>query len=198
MSDSQAGLQEFLDHPQVDPRVKSLLIREYPPELPLHVLFVDHSAAVASFARRLARQHGAEELFVWEAAWLHDIGIKYTHAPGIGCHGEHPYLQHGIIGARLCEQAGLPRHALICERHVGTGLSAEEIVAGKLPLPARDMLCQTAEEEIVCYADNFFSKSVHHPLSWFEVRRRVARHGPTQVARLDAMHDKYGEPGEKS
>jgi uncharacterized protein len=52
----------------------------------------------------------------------------------------------------------LPRHALVCERHVGCGITAREIREGNLPLPERDMVPLSLEEQIVCYADKFFSK----------------------------------------
>lgn len=56
---------------------------------------------------------------------------------------------------------GLPRHALVCERHTGSGLSLDYIVSNNLPLPHRDLLPTSIEEKIVCYADKFFSKTKH-------------------------------------
>lgn len=192
--------QIFRDDPGVDERVKRVLREEYSALDRQFEIWLEHSSGVAGLAREIACREGADELFVWEAAWLHDIGIRYTWAPGIECHGEEPYLRHGLIGAEICRRAGLPAHALVCERHVGTGLTAQEILEGKLPLPARDMLCETLEEKIVCYADQFFSKSSTKPLSVEEIRRRTGRHGPTQLARFEAMHELFGisEVGEVS
>ena len=53
----------------------------------------------------------------------------------------------------------LEKYARICERHTGAGLTANEIIAQKLPLPPRDFLPETLEEKLVCLADKFFSKS---------------------------------------
>ena len=53
----------------------------------------------------------------------------------------------------------MPRHGLVCERHVGVGISAEDIRRFDLPLPVRDMRPVTVEEQIICYADKFFSKN---------------------------------------
>ena len=50
-------------------------------------------------------------------------------------------------------------HARTCERHVGVGLAREDILAQGLPLPMRDMVPKTIEEIIICYADEFFSKT---------------------------------------
>jgi hypothetical protein len=59
----------------------------------------------------------------------------------------------------MLEDMGLTAEALICERHVGAGISADEICSRRLPLPNRNMLPVTIEEQIICYADKFFSKS---------------------------------------
>ena len=92
---------------------------------------------------------------------LHDIGICQTDAPGIYCHGTHPYICHGILGAAMLRTEGFERHARVCERHTGAGLSLNDIVGQNLPLPHQDFLPVTLEEQLICYADKFFSKS--HP-----------------------------------
>ncbi len=90
---------------------------------------------------------------------LHDIGIFMTNSPKIGCEGEHHYLAHGYLGRELLEKEGLPRHALVCERHTGAGLTVDDIRNQNLPLPHRDMRPQSLEEQIVCFADMFYSKN---------------------------------------
>ena len=184
--------QGLLDDPTVQAAVKEILKREYPPDTELFPIFIEHSHAVACKAFELARRCGAEAAFVWEAAWLHDIGIKYTHAPGIACRGTEHYLRHGVIGREICDRAGLPKHGLVCERHVGTGLAATEIAEQNLPLPHRDMLCQTLEERVVCYADQFFSKSQTKPRPQEEVEGRVRRHGEGPWARFCEMQAEFG------
>ena len=83
--------------------------------------------------------------FLEEAAMLHDIGIYRCDAPGIHCHGTEPYLRHGPIGGEILRAEGFPRHARVAERHTGTGLPGYEP--------------ETLEEQIICYADKFYSKS---------------------------------------
>lgn len=97
--------------------------------------------------------------FIFESAMLHDIGMIHTHAPGIGCTGKEPYIKHGILGRQMLEKEGWPQHALVCERHIGTGLTKEIILRHGLPLPARDMRPQSLEEKIICFADKFYSKN---------------------------------------
>lgn len=181
------GLKELTTDPKVSRAVKDLIEAEYPPGDELYRIFVEHSWAVAHWSRQLAEQLGADSLFVWEAAWLHDIGIKYTHAPGIHCRGEAHYLTHGVLGRGLCDLAGLPAHGLVCERHVGTGFTECEIRENELPLPPRDMLNITLEERIVCYIDQFFSKSTIQPLTQKQVAARIARHGERSFSRYQSF-----------
>lgn len=121
-----------------------------------------HSRAVAEKALKIADAHpelSIDRQFVEEAAMLHDIGVIRTDAAGIACFGTEPYIRHGIIGAEMLRREGLERHARVCERHTGAGLSLNEIVSQKLPLPHQDFLPETIEEQLICYADKFFSKA---------------------------------------
>ena len=61
----------------------------------------------------------------------------------------------------MVRQEGLERVARVCERHTGTGLTPEVIAQRQLPLPPGDYRPQTLEEQVICYADKFYSKS--HP-----------------------------------
>ncbi len=134
----------------------------YPPESARYRILVDHSRLVAQKALAVARglHHlNPDMAFIHEAAMLHDIGIFMTHAPGLDCHGDPSYICHGYLGRAILEQAGLPKHALVCERHVGVGITTEDIRKENLPLPLRDMTPQTLEEQIICYADKFYSKN---------------------------------------
>lgn len=191
----ELGIRAFealLDDERVHHAVKTLLVEEYKPGTQLFSIFVEHSFAVASLALILGKSCAARLDFLREAAWLHDIGIKYTRAPGICCDGDEPYIRHGVIGRELCEAYRLPEHGLVCERHVGTGLTKLEIEAQGLPLPARDMLCESLEERLLSYADNFFSKSSPKRLELGVVRQRIARHGAASLARFEEFHQEFG------
>ncbi len=121
-----------------------------------------HGRLVADKALQIAARvpHLAPDVvFIEEAALLHDVGIIFTNAPALGCHGDHPYICHGILGRTLLEEDGLMRHALVCERHVGVGISIEDIRRQHLPLPERNMQPLSIEEQIIGYADKFFSKN---------------------------------------
>ena len=139
-----------------------ILFEHYPPDSPLTRTLLRHSEQVRDKALEVAGKVAhlnPDKAFIAEAAMLHDIGIYRTSAGSLGCHGDAPYIRHGIIGRRILEEYGLDRHALVCERHVGAGISRQEIRDRNLPLPHRDMLPASLEETIICYADKFFSKS---------------------------------------
>jgi uncharacterized protein len=170
----------------------------YPPGSDAFDMMVKHGRQVAQKA--LSAAEGVAHLnpdmaFIEEAALLHDIGIFLTRAPGLGCTGDRPYLCHGILGREILEQKGLPRHALVCERHVGTGISAVDVQAAGLPLPNRDMLPVTIEEEIVCYADKFFSKSSNgngSEKSLEKILKGLSAHGEEKAEKFMEWHSKFG------
>ena len=140
------------------------ILKYYPEDTPLRRLLIHHSEQVAARALKICDAHpelGLNRDFLREAALIHDIGIFLTDAPGIHCHGTMPYLTHGVQGATLMRNEGREDLARVCERHTGTGLTAANIREQGLPLPERDLLPETLEEQVVCYADKFYSKS--HP-----------------------------------
>jgi len=69
-----------------------------------------------------------------------------------------PYISHGVEGSKILEAEGCPEHARVCERHTGVGIRAVDIKEQGLPLPERDMLPETLEEQVICYADKWYSK----------------------------------------
>ena len=148
-----------------------------------------HSQLVRDKAQSLAIRHPEMDLdipFIQEAAMLHDIGIFLTKAPDIGCFGEHPYICHGYLGADLLRTEGLPRHALVCERHTGAGISLEMIKKNHLPLPQRDMLPVTLEEKLIAFADKFYSKTnFTREKKLGKIRAEMAFYGEETAARFE-------------
>ena len=141
---------------------QSIIDKYYADDNQLRHILLTHSRAVADFALRVADRHPElhiDRQFVEEAAMLHDIGIFRCDAPSICCHGTEPYICHGRIGALLLREEGYPRHARVCERHTGAGLTLDDIVTQQLPLPRQSFLPETVEERLICYADKFFSKT---------------------------------------
>ena len=141
---------------------QAIIDKYYPADNQLRRVLLKHSRQVADRCLEIARKHRelpVDVQFLEEAAMLHDIGIYQCHAPSIFCEGEEPYIRHGILGAELLRKEGFPRHARVAERHTGTGLTREQIELQQLPLPHEDFTPETLEEQMVCYADKFYSKS---------------------------------------
>ena len=123
---------------------------------------IRHSRSVCDKALHLASLHPElhiDQQFVTEGAMLHDIGIFLCDAPDLDCHGTEPYIKHGLLGAELLRSEGLEQHARVCERHTGVGITVDDIISQKLPLPIRDFSPETIEEKLICYADKFYSKT---------------------------------------
>lgn len=140
----------------------SIINKFYKIDNELKRILLKHSHQVANKAIDIVDKHPelhADRKFIEEASMLHDIGIINCNANGIHCYGDKPYICHGYIGAEMLRKEGLERHALVCERHTGAGISLESIIKQQLPIPHREMLPYSIEEQIICYADKFFSKT---------------------------------------
>jgi uncharacterized protein len=182
-------------HQTIDPL--EIIKKYYRPGSTAFRVLVGHGEAVAKKALQTAlkvRHLRPDETFIAEASLLHDIGIFMTNEPRIGCHGDNEYICHGYLGRKLLERRGLTRHALVCERHVGVGLSVADIDVHHLGIPCRDMLPLTLEEKIICYADKFFSKKIgalEEEKSLDRVRASIARYGQDKLAVFDEMHSSF-------
>ena len=139
-----------------------IIDKYYPEDNDLRNILITHSTLVMQRAVRICDAHPElhiDRQFVIEAAMLHDIGIFRCHAPSIHCMGDEPYICHGRLGAEILRKEGYERHARVCERHTGAGITEAQIIAQNLPLPHQDFLPETMEEKVICYADKFFSKT---------------------------------------
>ena len=126
-----------------------IILRYYPHDDALRRLLLHHSRQVMRRALRIAARHpemGMDRAFLVQAALL-----------------------HGYLGAELLRSHGMNRLARVCERHTGTGLTPEQLAAPHLPQPPGSYVPETPEEQLLGYADKFYSKS--HP----ERERTVAQ-----------------------
>ena len=155
-----------------------------------HILLV-HSQQVAGKALQIALRHPELQLdtdFLETAAMLHDIGIVRCDAPGIQCFGTEPYICHGRIGAEMLRSLlGQEAESIarVCERHTGAGLTEKDIVSQDLPLPHQDFLPETIAEQVICYADKFYSKShLEREKTVEQAARSLAKFGSEGVERF--------------
>ena len=198
---------------RIDMDFNRIINKYYPEENALKRILLVHSRAVADKALQICDAHPELHLdrqFVEEAAMLHDIGIFRCDAPGIECFGTEPYVCHGQIGAEIMRAEGFPRHARVCERHTGAGLTVAEILSQHLPItipppPSTDnpssfllrpsskeyepFLPETLEEQLICYADKFFSKTRPEIEKTVEqAERSLAKFGEEGVRRFLQWH----------
>ncbi|MFA6888704.1 MAG: HDIG domain-containing metalloprotein [Candidatus Woesearchaeota archaeon] len=174
---------------------KALIDKYYSQNSLAYSMLIIHGKVVSqkalSIAKRFQEKNSSIKLnfkLIEEAALLHDIGVQFVHDPVLGCQGKLPYICHGYLGAELLRKEGLPFHALICERHVGVGLSKADIIAQQLPLPHRDMIPLSWEEKIVCFSDKFFSKNKEYltkEKSLEKIRVSVQKWGEDKVKIFD-------------
>lgn len=172
----------------MDPIV--LISKYYKPKSKAYQILYGHSRAVTDKALKIALKHtelNPDLKFIEEAGMIHDIGIFMTNAPNLYCFGDYPYLAHGYLGCELITCLGFPEHALVCERHTGVGISKEEILEKKLPLPQRDLIPETVEEQMIAFADKFYSKStdVFKEKTLREVRKSIATFGIPNINRFE-------------
>lgn len=111
-----------------------------------------HSKAVKKVAVDIGKEVKDVDLdFIKSASLLHDIG-RFKCRPE-----SKDSIKHGIFGADILRKEGLFDHALVAERHLGAGISKEDIEEQGLELPLNDYIPISKEEKIIAHADNLIS-----------------------------------------
>ncbi|MBP5642024.1 MAG: HDIG domain-containing protein [Paludibacteraceae bacterium] len=177
--------------------VYELIDKYYNDNPALKEILVRHSEQVRERALKIVDMHpewDVDRQFIKEAAMLHDIGIYLCEAPKIHCNGTHKYIEHGYLGAEILRREGLPKHALVAERHTGSGITMDQVLREDLPIPLADYLPITMEEKIICYADKFYSKGhVGEEVANSKIRENMWKYGHDAVVRWDALVELMGE-----
>ena len=151
---------------------QSIIDEYYPSENELRRILMVHSRQVADRCLLIASKHPELRLdkeFLEEAAMLHDIGIYRTNAPGIQCFGTEPYIRHGLIGGQILREKGWERHARVCERHTGTGLTAWDIEQQQLPLPHEDLGSERSVVEAMRALEKFGWDGIRRFQKWVDM-----------------------------
>lgn len=200
VSQNPKPITQMIDYQQI--------IDEYYPEsenAALRKILMVHSRSVADMALECIDRHPELTIdrdFVEAAAMLHDIGVCMCDAKDVECYGSSDYMLHGRCGADLLRlyasthgisEEEIEPYTRVCERHTGAGLTIADIIAQKLPLPAIDLVPETLEEKLVCYADKFFSKThidTRKPLE--KVEKSIARFGEGGLKRFKEWHGIFG------
>lgn len=181
------------------------LHKKYAPHDHAFEIVYGHSQIVADIAAQLiaAKQLTVDSAVVHAGALLHDIGY-YPLFDDSGYVPKDRLITHGVVGADLLRAEGLPEAVCrMAERHTGVGLTKESIVAQHLPLPARDLVAETTEEELVMYADKLHTKAIttddpHDVLGCFLSPERYLQHalkfGKENGEKFARLVERYGVP----
>lgn len=145
-------------------------------------IVLKHSQAVKEVAIEIAQGiNGIDLDFLRSACLLHDIG-RFEHPPGKDT------IRHGIAGAKILRSIGLEAHARVAERHLGVGITKEDIKIQGLDLPEADYVPETREEKIIAYADNLIFGNKRGTLEEVKARYREEI-GEYMVVRIDRLHE---------
>ncbi|MEF8822786.1 MAG: HD domain-containing protein [Desulfohalobiaceae bacterium] len=127
----------------------------------------EHSVRVWRIARDMSSHlEGVDFSLLYRACLLHDVGRLY-HPPQTA-----QAIRHGLTGADILSREGLYPEAKAAERHIGVGITAEDVLQQCLPLPVADYVPRTVLEHIVAHADNLDGKGVRDEQ---DVEERFAR-----------------------
>lgn len=164
------------------------LLKKYAPNNSAFQKIYQHSKAVQKAALAIAKEvqaqgHDLDLHFIKIGSLLHDIG-RFEAPPR-----HEKSIQHGMIGAEILRKEGLPKYAQLCERHIGAGITKEEIIKFKLPLPKKDLIPKTIEEKIVTYADDLiFKDRIASPTEVIK-RFREEIKNPDALKRMVKLHN---------
>ncbi|HEY0010924.1 MAG TPA: HD domain-containing protein [Candidatus Paceibacterota bacterium] len=171
------------------------LHRKYAPSVEAFDLVFTHCRAVNEIAQQLLSSCSLRinQELVEAGCLLHDIGVYELSAEELSGPS---YTKHGVLGEGLLRAERLPDELCrIASHHTGVGLTRDDVVRQKLPLPLQDYLAETDEELLVMYADKFHSKSTpprfNRPESYSTF---VSRYGDDKVVRFKQMQVKFGKP----
>ncbi len=160
------------------------LLRKHAPDEQAFDKVYRHVRAVQKAALRIAAKIPDVDIeFIRAAALLHDIG-RFRFPPGAK-----DMIRHGVEGGRIVHEFGLDeRYVRVCETHLGTGITKNDIISQKLPLPEQDFVPETKEEKIISYADNLIFGDREGTTK--EVIERYSRElGPEYAERVRKQHE---------
>lgn len=165
-------------------------------------VFVDiiwtHSEIISDLASTIADKLISEDIYInksllTQGALIHDIGAYSCFDEDLNINTT-PYICHGIIGMDICKDHSIPnRISRFCAYHIGVGITKEDIIKSNLPLPQRDYIPISLEEELIAYSDNFHSKYPHF-VSFNDARENIAKFGEDKLVIFDRYKDKFGIP----
>ncbi len=174
------------------------LHKKHAPSDSVHDLVFNHCRIVRDIAIQLIEKNSLslDRELVEAGALLHDIGV-YPLFDAVGMlRKDAHYITHGVEGERILKAEGMPEEIWrFAAHHTGVGLTKQDVISHKLPLPIIDYLAETDEELLIMYADKFHSKTTPPCFNSYEwYRDDVAKFGSDKVIAFERMAAKFGKP----
>lgn len=174
------------------------LHHKYAPDQAAFDIIYTHCKIVWEIAAELihAKNLQVDEDLVRAGCQLHDIGVYQLFKPDGAFYEPVLYTLHGLFGQEIVEAEGLGAVlGDVITRHIGAGITKEDIVKNGLPLPHTDFIPISVEEQLVSYADNFHTKDIPALFCTYEsIKVHQDKYGQDSVDRLENMRDTFGEP----
>jgi uncharacterized protein len=176
------------------------LHKKYAPDGIILQLVWQHSLIVKNITSQIIDRKNLKlnRKLVIQGCLMHDIGVYFVEP--CKCHpksrkeNEEPYVKHGVIGADIIRKEKLSEKlAKIVERHVGSGITKEQIIEQNFALPRKDLVPETVEEKLVAYADMFHSKKPKFN-EYKEITDELSIYGKDCVQRLKEWRKMFGIP----
>lgn len=174
------------------------LHRKYAPSDEVYDLVFTHCQIVRDIAIQL-NSKGTCNIdigLVTTGAMLHDIGVYPLFDADSKLREGVSYITHGTEGEAILKKEGFPEKVWrFAAHHTGVGLTKQDVIDQKHPLPVTDYLAETDEELLIMYADKFHSKTTPPYLNSFEwYGQDIAQFGPDKVVKFEEMAQKFGVP----
>ena len=174
------------------------LHKKYAPSDEVYNLVFMHCQIVYDIAVQLIEKSSlpVDRELVKTGALLHDIGVY----PLFGADGKLRegvnYITHGTEGEKILKEEGFPEAIWrFAAHHTGVGLSKQDVIKQKLPLPIADYQAESDEELLIMYADKFHSKTTPPYFNSYEwYRKDIAKFGEDKVNKFEHMANKFGVP----
>ncbi len=173
------------------------LHKKYAPSEATFSLVFSHSQIVWQIAEALILKNklSIDNELVRAGCLLHDIGV-YPLLTAAGAELDPSrYITHGILGEALLKKENFSETIWrFASHHTGSGITAAAIEREHLPLPFTDYLADTAEEQLVMYADKFHSKfrPCFNSFAWCQ--KSAAKYGEDSIARFEKLVEAFGVP----
>lgn len=178
-----------------DEQIKELHKKHAKTEADFNLIY-NHCRVIKAIAMQLLDAKPVEDInrdLVHVGCMLHDIGAYEVLINGEWVQG----VRHGVIGETILKDEGFPESIWrIASHHTGVGLTAQDVIDQKLPIPPADYTASSDEEFLIMYADKFHSKGIPRPYfcTFEHYRRTISSINPDKAIEFDALAERFGKP----